>query len=104
MRHVRRRQQPKPFAAGLKRLAIAHRFSRVLRGKIVNADDLADERADGRSLGCRLLPLVQRTALVGLEMAESYPPQLRRVDQLPYGLVHQREKAAHPSVIEQRLI
>jgi hypothetical protein len=72
--------------------------------EVVHADERADQAARRLGTGCHRQPLVQRAALVGLEMTEAHPADLRRIDhagdRVPYG----GEQRLQPRFEEQGLV
>jgi hypothetical protein len=94
----------KTILTGAELLAIRQ----CLRGSeghhIVDAHQLGDETAHGRSGGRQGLPFPQRPAFIGLEMTEPDPPDLRGWQQLGNGVAHDRKEPPHARVEQQRFI
>jgi hypothetical protein len=76
---------------------------RTARDHIVDAHHFPDETAHGRRLGRKRLPFGQRTAFVGLEVAEADPSDCGGIDQCSHGFTHDRKQRLHAGVIEHRL-
>ena len=77
VRHVRRGEELDAVAAGLEDLAVGEGADLAV-GEIVEHHELADEAAHRLGPGRYLEPFVERSALVGLEVAEPDPAYRRR--------------------------
>jgi hypothetical protein len=101
--HGRERRRFEGGAPGREHLAVGER-TRGPSGELVDAHHRADEAADRGRVQRDRQPLVQRTAFVGLEVAEPDPAQAGRIDQGGNGLAHGGEDGAHAGMEEQRLV
>ena len=103
VRQMRRGHEAEPVATRLEPLVDAQRTRRAVR-EVVDVDHRADDADDRGRLGGNRQPLVERAALVHLEVAPADPPQRRRVDHFRQRLAHLREHPAHAGVEEERLL
>src|SRR5438874_816833 len=101
--HVRRAAVAEAVPPGRDDLAVRERARRPV-GDVVHADDGAHDAARGLRPGGAREPVVQRAALVGLEVAEADPTDTRGVDDLGHRVAHHGEHLAEPGVEEERLV
>src|SRR2546421_2448955 len=78
VRDVWCREETQAMTPGFEHFSIAERARRAV-GEIVDHHHCADKAANSLRVWRDFQPLVQRAALVGLEMAEADPAHLRRI-------------------------
>ena len=103
VRQVRGGQEAQGVRAGREGLAVGelpHLAERV----VADAHEGAVGAARGLRVPCLLQPVVERPALVRLEVAEGDPAQRLGVHDLPDGVAHPLEHAPRAGVVEQRLL
>jgi hypothetical protein len=100
---MRRLYKPEIVFSGRKRLAVSHAPGRP-RGKIIDADHSADLAAHRFGVRRNCQPLIERPALVRLEMAETDPAYSRRLDQSRHLVTHHWEQTPHACMKQQRFV
>ena len=103
VRHLRRLLEAPAERASRQHLVVQQRPRRAVR-EVIDAHRFTDEAAQRLGVRRSRQPLVERTALVGLEVAEADPAQARRIDQRSDRLTHHRKETPHPRVKQQRLV
>ncbi len=103
VRDVRGRQEAHALAAEVEHLAVRERARRPV-GLIPERDHAADLALRGRRLRGRGQPLVERAALVGLEVAVADPAQARERHDPRQRLADPGIERAHAGVEQQRLL
>src|ERR1041385_4879873 len=102
MRHMRRCQKTQPVPAEIENLVVIQ-APRWTVGIIIQHDHVADHAARGLSLRRHAQPFVQRATFIRLEMTETDPAQLCRVDNPCYGVTSYVEHFSEAGVHQKRL-
>ena len=103
VRHVLGLDHPEPVAAGLDPLVLGE-HARLADREVADRGARAHEAAHGLGPGREREPVVERGALVGLEMAEPDPADRRGIEDGRRRLADFVEEAAQVGVVEQRLL
>src|SRR6185369_17158604 len=102
MRELRRVNEAETIFAGLQTVVRVQHLRGSI-GEIVEVYKAADHAVDWSCIRCDLQPLIKRSALVGLEVAEADPAQLCGIDDLGNHFTQGREHGTRSGMEEQGL-